>query len=420
MAFTIREAVTEAIEYFESPPPNESNTCEWVILPLLWSAGYARRDIHSRIQDHNKQFPDYTLLANDAEYRWFVEVKAWNVELAHEHAIQALDYANHNGVRWVGLTNGRVWRLYDNSVQGLVGQKHVIEVSLNDRRQLEDFLAAIGKESVISGGLERLAARQHELRKQQAEEERRARQAAERRERLAILLPLQLTDENSDLIDWMCEVLRTEEGLQDLSPAEVAAYFRAIPAVAGFEARENAESSREPERCVAESGPVGGETREVLVVAAYFAIQEYLAHSVYMCQPRRTFRETSHMAFYTRGRIDRHVPRILDRVESVVLTEEAIRARTDLPEKTRDRLLTLVESLKTAGQIHNRIGFEAKVLFLSAPNSPDTIRLEAEVENDLVTASGKPWPFAVGQRYASLDRLKKSPATTTELLGESR
>src|SRR5438445_165616 len=123
MTPALQNALTEALDCFRSPPPNESNTCEWVILPLLWAAGYARREIHSRVLDNNKLYPDYTLLPADPQHRWFLEAKPWAVELDHSHAIQALDYANHNGVRWVLLTNGRTWRLYDNGVQGLAADK---------------------------------------------------------------------------------------------------------------------------------------------------------------------------------------------------------------------------------------------------------------------------------------------------------
>ena len=121
---SLKDAVQEVIaEYTNDPPPNESSTCEWVILPLLWAAGYARRDIVSRVADNNGQYPDYTLLPNDPERTWYLEAKAWNVALEDKHAQQSLNYANQNGKRWVALTNGRVWRLYDNRIQGLAADK---------------------------------------------------------------------------------------------------------------------------------------------------------------------------------------------------------------------------------------------------------------------------------------------------------
>ena len=151
---SIEEAVQEALEHVNDPPPNESNTCDWIILPLLHAAGYARRDITSRLADNNGQFPDYTVLRDDPLHTWFVEAKAWNVILKANHAQQALNYANQNGKRWVVLTNGQVWQLYDNSVQGLAEAKQVLQVRLKHVEAITEFLKAIGKQSVCSNQLE--------------------------------------------------------------------------------------------------------------------------------------------------------------------------------------------------------------------------------------------------------------------------
>ena len=151
---SIEEAVQEALEYFNNPPPNESNTCDWVILPLLHATGYARHDITSRLTDSNGQFPDYTILRDTPSHTWYIEAKAWNVALKEVHAQQALNYANQNGKRWVVLTNGQMWQLYDNSVQGLANAKQVLQASLKNVEEITELLKAIGKQSVCSGELE--------------------------------------------------------------------------------------------------------------------------------------------------------------------------------------------------------------------------------------------------------------------------
>ncbi len=51
----------------------------------------------------------------------------------------------------------------------------------------------------------------------------------------------------------------------------------------------------------------------VVVVAARIALDEYLKYSAYICQPDRAFRDCVRMAFYTKNKIDRHVPKILGR-----------------------------------------------------------------------------------------------------------
>lgn len=172
---TIEEAVQEASEHFNNPPPNESNTCDWVTLPLLYAAGYARHDINSRVVDNNGQYPDYTVLADDPLHTWFVEAKAWNAGLKDNHAQQALNYANQNGKRWVVLTNGHIWNLYDNSVQGFVSAKQVLHVLLKDVEAITEFLKTIGKQSVCSDQLESTAyaiKQRHKIEAAQTEEHR--------------------------------------------------------------------------------------------------------------------------------------------------------------------------------------------------------------------------------------------------------
>src|SRR5579872_4683798 len=115
---SLADAIAEALANSTPPPPNESNTCDWIIYPLLLACGYARRDIVSRVADNDRKFPDYTILP-DSPHAWFLEAKAWNEVLEDQHAHQSLNYANQNGKRWVVLTNGDCWRLYDNQIQGL-------------------------------------------------------------------------------------------------------------------------------------------------------------------------------------------------------------------------------------------------------------------------------------------------------------
>ena len=110
----ICEAIQDALKYFDDPPPNEARTCELVILPLLHAARYDRRDILSHVSDGGRGFPDYTILPKDEQHKFYLEAKAWLVMLEDEHARQSLNYANGNGKRWVVLTNGQEWRLYDN------------------------------------------------------------------------------------------------------------------------------------------------------------------------------------------------------------------------------------------------------------------------------------------------------------------
>src|SRR5581483_3105007 len=203
---SLKDAIEEALSYNDDPPPNESSTCEWVILPLLWAAGYARREIISRVADTNGQFPDYTVLPNTPECTWYAEAKAWSVSLEDRHAQQSLNYANQNGKRWVVLTNGRVWRLYDNRTQGLAADKLIAEAHLADISAFTEFLTAVGKASVCSGGLERYTVRA----------------------RLTSILNTQLQKPDSEIIRGLRNILRSQVGLSDVQGVDIAAYFQEL------------------------------------------------------------------------------------------------------------------------------------------------------------------------------------------------
>src|SRR5690242_17302755 len=84
----------------------------------------------------------------------------------------------------------------------------------------------------------------------------------------------------------------------------------------------------------------------VVVVAAQFALDEYLKYSVYICQPNRTFRPCVRMAFYIKNKIDRRIPKILGHIESI--SSDEIETRTDLSDIDRAKLRTLLKKMETA------------------------------------------------------------------------
>ena len=214
----IREAIQDALKYFDDPPPNEASTCEWVILPLLHAAGYDRRDILSHVSDGGRGFPDYTILPKDEQHKFYLEAKAWLVMLEDEHARQSLNYANGNGKRWVVLTNGQEWRLYDNDRRGLPEEKLVAKVQLKAIDEAEKLLQAIGKQSVCTGKLEVYA--------KTALEAKRQRQEAQA---LAEECDVQLSKPESAMVKAMHVVLVQSEGLRQLKLEGIVAHFARKP-----------------------------------------------------------------------------------------------------------------------------------------------------------------------------------------------
>ena len=165
-------AVDECQEFFDNPPQNEANTCVWVILPLLYASGYARREVVAESADSGGKFPDYTLLPNDPEHKFYLEAKAWRKALEDSHANQAINYANQNGKRWVLLSNGCCWRLYDNDIRGLAADKLVAEMRLENAEDALRFLTAIGKESVCANRLPEFASAETDRRKREDQEKK--------------------------------------------------------------------------------------------------------------------------------------------------------------------------------------------------------------------------------------------------------
>jgi len=58
----------------------------------------------------------------------------------------------------------------------------------------------------------------------------------------------------------------------------------------------------------------------------------------------------------------------------------------------------------------------SKVMFLTPPESEETIKLKQEIKNDLKSESGKPIAFVQAQRYLPLPKFKEDISTTTQLL----
>jgi hypothetical protein len=172
---------------------------------------------------------------------------------------------------------------------------------------------------------------------------------------------------------------------------------------------------RELVRFLLSEGLVSAAAQQVLVVAARIALPEYLRLGAYICQPHRSFQPCSHMAFYANGAIDRHVPAILGAVESIILDQESVLARRDLDRQAQAYLLSLVRQLVKESP---RIGNEQKVIFLSTPNDPQTIRLPHDIQNDLTSESGRTIAFTQGQRYVPLSSLQAAPKTTSDLLAD--
>ena len=186
-----------------SPPSNEANTCSWAIRPLLQKCGYDHHEIDEQAHDGAGNIPDFTLLPH-TPHTWFLEAKRWSVALADTHVNQAINYANIQGRRWVVVSNGREWRLYDNYLNQVPpSERLVVAAKLDCGRQVEALLAALSRESALAGRLEAFV-----------------RDAA-----LRDFLARELADRNGAVLAAIAEAARQRPALASVTATDIHGYF---------------------------------------------------------------------------------------------------------------------------------------------------------------------------------------------------
>ncbi len=143
-----------------------------------------------------------------------------------------------------------------------------------------------------------------------------------------------------------------------------------------------------------------GTANDIVVVPARNAWPEYEKVHAYICQADRPFQPVARMAFYSFGQVYPLVPKILESHNHVEFD----------PSKQKGKMKTLIDTvLKNTTR---KEGTAYKVMFLSAPDSPDTLKLEAPIPNDLTSKTGRPTAFTQNQRYISTERLITAKATS--------
>jgi predicted type IV restriction endonuclease len=81
----------------------------------------------------------------DEKKRFLIEAKAINIELKDQHVKQAVDYAANEGISWVVLSNGAIWRLYCVRFSKPIDKTLVFEIdALNCDAKNDDVVACFG------------------------------------------------------------------------------------------------------------------------------------------------------------------------------------------------------------------------------------------------------------------------------------
>ena len=150
---------------------------------------------------------------------------------------------------------------------------------------------------------------------------------------------------------------------------------------------------------------------KVVVVAARIAWPAYEKHGLYICQPNRSFRPVTHMAFYADGEVKPYIAKITNRHESVRIFQLAENS------ELRNSVEKLAqEQLAEYDGDSSFLEDEFQVFELSSKDNPETVALEVAIPNDCISAAtGKRVAFTQGQTYTSLDKLMVKNTSTSRL-----
>ena len=135
---------------------NESDTSMIVTDMLADIYGY---DKYSEVTRELAIRGTYCDLATriDGKFQMLIEVKAIGLELKDAHAKQAVDYAANQGVEWVALTNGYLWKVFRVIFAKPIDAELVLDIdllALNPKNAADlESLYLLTRESMLKSGL---------------------------------------------------------------------------------------------------------------------------------------------------------------------------------------------------------------------------------------------------------------------------
>lgn len=136
---------------------NESDTVVIITDMLTELFGF---DKYSEITSEyaiKKTYCDLAIKVN-GKLRFLIEAKAIGLDLKDDYIRQAIDYGANEGVDWVMLSNGCIWRVYKISFAKPIEKELVYEIDflkLNHKKQTDlDMLYCISKEGLGKSVLE--------------------------------------------------------------------------------------------------------------------------------------------------------------------------------------------------------------------------------------------------------------------------
>ena len=93
----------------------------------------------------------------DGKFRLLIEVKAIGLDLKDAHIKQAVDYAANQGIEWVALTNGHVWKVFRVIFAKPIDAELVLDIdllTLSSKNAVNlESLYLLTRESMLKSGL---------------------------------------------------------------------------------------------------------------------------------------------------------------------------------------------------------------------------------------------------------------------------
>lgn len=135
---------------------NESDTSMIVADVLAEVFGYDKYNEVTRELCIRGTFCDLATRV-DGKFQLLIEVKAIGLDLKDAHVKQAVDYAANQGIEWVALTNGQVWRVYRVIFAKPIDAELVLDLdllALNPKANASiESLYLLTRESILKSGL---------------------------------------------------------------------------------------------------------------------------------------------------------------------------------------------------------------------------------------------------------------------------
>ena len=158
---TIKKSLQQYAQVFFDGRQRDINEADTVMYLVRFFTDVLGYDLFSEITKEFQIRERYCDIAVkvDGQVRFLVEVKATPKNLSDSHIEQAENYASHEGIQWVVLTNGLSWRLYHLTFNESTGIEYDVafETSFTPESEVEEVwkhLEILSRESVVRGALE--------------------------------------------------------------------------------------------------------------------------------------------------------------------------------------------------------------------------------------------------------------------------